>query len=206
MYEFTERWQYGRLLPSRDLLVGDYLRVAKNLKIGAFYDLGYGQRHDDDWTRGTAGIWAWNDTNRRPEHSMIFDVSPRAEVPFLPGHWVATARVRFKRNATADQDVLEVEPELAWFWMNGLVPRATVFLRQETDFALNFGERRPWQHWYYLATLWHATPDFSLGPSVALRDEEWSTSASFQSYTGNQSYHVLYRAWVGGFTVVVRLQ
>ncbi len=206
MADFTERWQYGKLLDSRTLLAGAYWRAERHLKLGAFYELGYGERHDDDWVRDPSGLWAWRDTNRRPEHSLVLDATPRAELSFLPGHWVGSLKLRFKRNATADKDVAQIGPELAWFWMNGLTPRATIFLRAEGDLALNFGGKTLWQKWYYLAGLWHATPDISLGPSIALRDETWSTSSSFQSFTGNKSYSVLYRAWVAGFTFVARLR
>jgi hypothetical protein len=207
MAEYTERWQYGRRVPSGALLVGDYLRVERHLKLGAFYELSHGQRHDDDWFRSPAGLWAWRDPSRRPEHSLVLDATPRVELKFLPGHWVGSAKARFKRNFTADKNEVQLMPELAWFWMNGLNPRATVFFRNETDLALNFGKRRTWQRWWYAAALWHWNDDLSFGPNAALRDETWNTSSSFASNAGpTQGYSVLYRAWIAGFTVVARLR
>lgn len=202
----AERWQYGGRSPARSFMTGTYFRVAKNLKVGAFYRLDYGDRHDDDWLRTKDTFWAWRDTTNRPEHVLVLDATPRVQLKFLPGgNWVGSLKLRFERNYFSAQNVMFVEPELAWFWMNGLTPRATIFARQETGFALNFGGAQMWQRWWYLAGLWHAKPWLSLGPSIALKDETWSTSSSFNSFAGKTNgYSVLYRAWVAGFTLVYR--
>jgi len=206
--EFTERWQYGPLVPFKSLMAGSYYRLERHLKVGAFYRLQYGARHDNDWFRDNERLWAWADTTRRPESVLILDATPRTELRFLPGgNWVGSVKLRFERNFFSAEDVLKVEPELAWFWMNGLDPRATVFLRYETELALNFGERTVWQRWWYAAMLWHARPWLSLGPSIALHDENWSTSSSFSSIAGpGRDYSVLHRAVVAGFSVVARLR
>ena len=136
----------------------------------------------------------------------MLDATPRAELP--GGSWVASLKVRLERNFSQRRTILRAQPELAWFWMEGLKPRATVFVRQETDFALDFGETSVWQRWYYLASLWHARPALSLGPSIALREEVWSTSGSYRSVSGPgpAGYQTLYRAWVLGFTAILRLR
>jgi hypothetical protein len=206
--EGTQRWQYGLPYPYRSLMLGSYARLQRHLKVGAFYRLQYGARDNDDWVRNAQGGWAWNDTNNRAENVMIFDATPRTELKFLPGgSWVGSVKLRFERNTFNTQDVLRVEPELAWFWMNGLTPRATLFLRQETVFALNFGQSTVWQRWYYIGALWHAKPWLSLGPTAALHDERWTTSGSYEAFNvkSQADYNVLFRAWVAGFTVVAHL-
>lgn len=206
MGEAVERWQYDGLRPYNSLMLGSYARVERHLKLGAFYRLEHGARHDDDFGPDPAKHWRWQETYGRPESSVILDASPRVELPFLPGRtWVASAKLRFEHDFFNGENVLRLAPELAWFWMNGLSPRATIFLRQETALPLNFGETKIWQRWYYLAGLWHARPWLSLGPSVALREEVWSTSEAFRSTLPGHSYQTLYRAWVAGFTAVARL-
>ena len=206
--DWTQRWQYADLRPFRALTLGSYARVERHFKLGLFYRLQYGARHNDDWLRDGQGLWFWRDAARRLEHVLILDATPRAQLGFLPGGaWVGSIKARFEHNFFNGQDILSLEPELAWFWMNGLEPRATIFLRQQTEFALNFGERNVWQRWWYLAALWHAAPSISMGPSIALRDEVWSTSSSFKSFSGTGAgYQTLFRAWVLGFTLVARLR
>lgn len=205
--EVTERWQYDGLLPYDALLLGSYARLERHLKVGAFYRLERGARHDDDFRPDAAKNWRWLDTSSRPESSLVLDATPRAALPFLPGKtWVGSVKMRYEHDFFNGQSLVRLEPELAWFWMNGLAPRATIFLRHEVALPLNFGQTTVWQRWYYLAGLWHARPWLSLGPSVALREETWSTSAAFRSTIGpGPSYQTLYRAWVAGFTVTARL-
>lgn len=206
--EAVERWQFNGQRPYQSLMLGSYARVERHLKLGAFYRLERGARHDDDWIRdaGTTA-WRWADTTGRPESSLVLDATPRAALPFLPGRtWTGSVKLRYEHDFFNGESLLRVAPELAWFWMQGLAPRATVFLRHEEAFPLNFGQTTVWQRWTYLAALWHATPGLSLGPSVALRDETWSTSADYRGFKGpDASYRVLYRAWVLGFSVVGRL-
>lgn len=207
MAEATQRWQYeGRRL-YREGMAGTYARVARNLKLGAFYRLQYGARHDDDWTRNPAGRWVWRDATSRPESVLVLDATPRVELPFLPGgRWTGALKVRWERNFFNAQNSLLAAPELAWFWMDGLEPRATVFLRSETWFPLNWGETTVYEQWWYAAALWHAKPWLSLGPQLALRDEVWSTSAPFRVKNPSVGYRTRYRAWIPGFTVVARLR
>lgn len=207
LLELSQRWQYEQRRPYSALMAGGYARAARWLKVGAFYKLQHGARHDDDWTRDALGQWAWRDTARRPEHLWILDVSPRAALPWLPGRtWTGLLKLRYERNTTFHESVLRVEPELDWFWLDGLTPRATLSLRHETAFALDFGERRVWQRWTYAAALWHARPWLSLGPNVGYREEVWSTSADFRARSaGGASYRTLFRAWIAGLNAVARL-
>ncbi|HET6486076.1 MAG TPA: hypothetical protein VFH83_06630, partial [Spirochaetia bacterium] len=71
----------------RSVTVGGYYRVIPNLKLGAFYRLQAGARHDDDWiqTGPNPDDWGWQDTTSRWENVLMLDASPRFLLSFLPG-------------------------------------------------------------------------------------------------------------------------
>jgi hypothetical protein len=196
--DLTERWQFAGQRPYRAMTLGSYGRVHRNLKL---YLVQTGARHDDDWTTDNAGSWFWRPTTNRPENIVILDATPRAS---LGGHFTGALKVRYEHNFFNGQRTLKLEPEVAWFWLDGLAPKATIFLRHGTYIPLNFGTRSYYERWWYLAGLWHPSPSLSLGPSVALRDTVWSTSSAYRDLTGGVSYRVLYRAVVYGFTLVLR--
>jgi hypothetical protein len=204
--DLTTRWQYEGLRPLRSLTLGAYGRAHKNLKLGVFHRVQYGARHDDDWMNMGNGQWGWRGTGNRPENVLILDATPRTLLPFLPGKWTGSFKVRYEHNFFNGQRTLKLEPELAWFWLDGLSPKATVFLRHGTYMPLNFGQRgRFYERWNYLAGLWHFPDGISAGPSVALRDELWSTSADYRRASpGGESYRSLYRSLVYGLVLIVR--
>lgn len=199
--DMTERWQFERQRPSRSLTLGSYGRAHRNLKLGVFYQVQSGARHDDDWTNNGAGTWFWRPTTNRPESIAILDATPRAS---LGGRFVGALKVRYEHNFFNGHRSLKLEPEVAWFWLDGLSPKATVFIRHGTYIPLNFGTRSYYERWWYLAGLWHPSQSVSLGPSLALRDVVWTTSAAYERASGGGSYRVLYRALVWGFTLVIR--
>lgn len=203
--DLSGRWQYEGLRPFRSLTLGSYGRVHKNLKLGVFWRTQSGTRHDDDWINTAPGVWSWRITTNRPEQVLILDATPRLLLSFLPGgKWTGSLKVRYEHNFFDGHRTAKLEPEIAWFWMDGLNPKATIFARYEHYVPLNFGEGKFYERWWYLAGLWHASPDLSLGPSVALRDELWSTSDDYRRVTNGGSYKVLHRSLMWGFTVVLR--
>lgn len=202
--DLTGRWQYEGLRPFRSLSLGSYARVHPNLKLGVFYRAQTGARHDDDWTNPSPGVWGWRNTSQRAENVVVLDATPRANLTFLPGKWTGALKVRYEHNWFNNQNTLKLEPEVAWFWMDGLTPRATVFLRHETYLPLNFSQASWYERWWYLAALWHASPKASFGPSVALRDEQWTTSGDFRSAAPGASYRTVYRSLVWGVTLIAR--
>lgn len=203
--ETVARWQYEGKRPYRSIAVGAYARSSRRIKLGMFWRVQYGARHDDDWVREAPGHWVWRDTTRRPEHVLVLDATPRAQLTFLPGRWTASLKLRWEHNTFNQEGTAKFEPELAWFWMDGMAPRATVFLRHGTYLPLNFGGRRVYERWWYLAGLWHPTPEVSVGPSVALRDEFWNTSTQYRAAAPRGvGYRALYRSVVAGVTVVGR--
>lgn len=203
LVDLTERWQFPGQRPYRSMMLGSYGRVHPNLKLGLFYRLQYGARHDDDWFRNAVGNWSWRVTTDRPESVFILDATPRAR---LGGNFVGSLKVRLEQNVYNGQSTLKLEPEVAWFWLDGLSPKATLFLRHGSYIPLNFGTRSYYERWWYLAGLWHPTDAVSVGPSVALRDTVWTTSSNYQSYSNGGSYRVLYRAVVWGLTALVRIR
>lgn len=199
--DLTGRWQFEAMRPYRSLMLGSYVRAHRNLKLGAFYRLQYGARHDDDWTRDASGNWFWRTTTNRPESVLVLDATPRAS---LGGSFTGALKVRYEHNAFNGHGTLKLEPELAWFWLDGLTPKATVFLRHGTYIPLNFGTHSYYERWWYLAGLWHPAASMSAGPSVALRDTVWTQSSMYRGVTGGGSYRVLYRSVVWGFTALAR--
>lgn len=199
--DLTERWQFEGLRPYRALMLGSYARVHRNLKLGAFYRLQYGARHDDDWVKeGTA--WAWRASGGRPESVLVLDATPRAS---LGGSFTGALKARWERDLYNGQQSLKLEPEVAWFWLDGLEPKATLFARHGTYIPLNFGTRSWYERWWYVGGLWHPSPSVSLGPSAALRDTVWTGSAAFRAASRGASYRVVHRSVVWGFTALVRL-
>jgi hypothetical protein len=204
--EGAERWQYSDQLSYKDVAAGSYVRVEKHLKLGAFYRLQYGARHNDDWNQTPSGGWDWQVNNNRPESVLVLDATPRAQLDFLPGgNWVGSLKTRYEYDLYDREETLKLEPELDWFWMDGLAAIATVALRYECDAPLNYGSTAFNGHWWYLAYLWHARPWLTLGPQVSLRDEIWTTSSQFRSANPGASYSVYYRGWAPGFTLSARL-
>ncbi len=201
LVDLTERWQFDRQRPYRSLMLGAYGRAHRNLKLGVFYQVQSGARHDDDWTKDASGNWFWRPTTNRPENIVVLDATPRTS---LGGRFVGALKVRYEHNFFNGQRSLKLEPEIAWFWLDGLEPRATVFLRHGTYIPLNFGTRSYYERWWYLAGLWHPSPTVSVGPSLALRDVVWTTSSTYATASGGGAYKVLYRALVWGFTAVIR--
>lgn len=199
--DLTQRWQFEGQRPQRSLTLGSYGRAHRNLKLGAFYRVQTGARHDDDWTKDGAGNWFWRGTTNRPESVLVLDATPRAS---LGGSVVGSLKVRYEHNFYNGQRALKLEPEVAWFWLDGLTPKATVFLRHGTYVPLNFGDRSVYERWWYLAGLWHPSASVSAGPSLALRDTFWTESSSYRDASGGGSYRVLYRSFVWGFTVLIR--
>lgn len=199
--DLTERWEFDGLRPRRSLTLGTYARAHRNLKLGVFYQAQTGARHDNDWTNNSAGTWFWRPTANRPENVAILDATPRVG---LGGRFVGSLKMRYEHNFFNNQRSLKLEPELAWFWLSGLEPRATIFVRHGTYIPLNFGTRSFYERWWYLAGLWHARPSVSVGPSVALRDVVWTTSSAFSAAPGGGSYKVTRKSVVWGLTVLIR--
>jgi len=195
----------GHELRYRSLTAGGYYRLHKNLKAGAFYRLQWGARHDDDWVEPTPTWWSWQDTRDRLEQVLIFDLSPRFQLDFLPGKdWVLMLKSRYLFNAWNRQHSLLFRPELTYFLLVDRRPLLNFSLAYGLYFPLNFGESLLYEHEPYLAVLYHLSPGVQLELSGACKTVNWSTSREV-IVAGDSHYQVSYRAWVIGAGVLFNL-
>lgn len=201
MAELIGRLQFEGRQPARDLTLGSYYRSADWLKLGSFLRLQAGVRHDDDWISPKPGTWLWRDSRDRTEPVLVLDATPRVR---LGGSWLGALKIRFEQNFFSGHEVLRLEPELSWFWLNGLKPVAHVALRYEADLSLNFGNRLLGGQWVYISTLWHGPGGLVIGPHAALREGFFSTSTAFKSASGGGTYLVRWKSLVLGFDALWR--
>ncbi|MBI2362662.1 MAG: hypothetical protein HYV15_04700 [Elusimicrobia bacterium] len=185
----------------RDLALGSYFRAAAPLKVGAFLRLQSGARHDDDWAKNPLKIWEWRDTADRTEPVLVLDATPRAA---LQGAGLLGAlKSRFEANLFNGEKALRLEPELSWFWMEGLAPKAHFALRYEALFALSFGSRALREQWVYASALRHGPGGLVIGPHAALGEQVFETSRAFKD-AGGSSYRARWKALRLGFDAVWR--
>jgi len=161
----------------RSLQTGLYYRVLRNLKIGMFYSLQAGVRHDDDWIEGDSG-WMWIDSTGRWEHSFLFDVTPRVLLPFLPGrNWVLAVKTRYAYNTYNGQQTLFMRPGLTYHLISRREPLLSISVQYGMYMPLNFGETPFYEHEPYLNILYHLNRTVKIEASAAYRSVTWSTSA-----------------------------
>ena len=204
MAELTGRLQFEGRQPARELMLGSYFRAAGPLKLGGFLRLQGGARQDDDWVNPAKGVWLWRDTSDRTEAVLVFDATPRLQLSRLPGgNWLGAVKTRFEHNLYNGHEVFWVEPELSWFWMEGLKPRFHAALRYEAGLSVDFGERALGEQWVYVTGLWHCGDGLVVGPHAALGERVFSTSKAFAA-AGGGSYQVLWKSLRLGVDAVWR--
>lgn len=185
MAEFKGRWQgKEHEFRYRSLTLGPYYRLFKNLKVGAFYRIQAGARHEDDWLDPHVGTaWFWRDTRRRTEHVFVGDITPRMQLDFLPGkNWVLELKNRYEYNGFNSQSTLIFRPGLTYFWFRDGAPFMNFFIQGEAWVPLNWHEDGLiWETWLYTGILYHVFSSFSAGLSVAYRRTQWSPSDSFKA-------------------------
>ncbi len=115
-----------------------------------------------------------------------------------------------------------LRPGLQYFWMDGDRPFMTFFLQYEAHFALNFGNRTLVESWGYFGFFYHITEEVALGLNVARAQWWWSESDSIKetrpaemcaqtaggaatTQCNTMQYLATQRAWVVGFTAMLRL-
>ena len=163
----------------RAVTVGSYVRPLPNLKLGVFYRLQAGVRHDDDWQRtgDTQTPWAWTDTTGRLEHQLVVDLSPRFVLPFLPGRdWVFMLKTRYQLSSYELQQSILVRPTLSWFLMVDRMPVLTLAAAYGLYIPLNFGTPPFSQHGPYLEVLYHLGRYLKLELTGAWKTVLWSAS------------------------------
>lgn len=136
----------------RSVTAGAYRRVHRNVKVGAFYRLQAGVRHDDDWLDLGGGFWEWDDTGDRYEHLLMADVTPRL---LLGRSGVAAAKLRYEYNLSNGLQVLLLRPGYTWFHVVDRQPRWNLGVNYALYFSLNFGDSLLYEHGPYLSWLYH---------------------------------------------------
>lgn len=104
------------------LLAGAYFRVHPNVKLGAFYGF-------EDW-----GSAAGSDTSAS---HLVLDATPRLQLHFLPGGWVAALKARYDYSFAAGSHTLLVRPGLTYFHIADYQIRFNVALSYKSAFILN---------------------------------------------------------------------
>ena len=189
----------------RAITLGSYFRPHGNIKLGAFYRLQQGSRHDNDWIGLDPG-WAWLDTGRRTEHILILDVSPRVLLDFLPGeNWVFMIKNRYLFNTYNSQHTWKVRPGMTYFFLKDRSPLLNMSINYEIYLSLNFGESIIYQHWPYLTLAYHISRNAMLDLSLAYKTVKWSTSRDVIE-SGESGYQVDVRSFLLGAGVLFTFQ
>jgi hypothetical protein len=186
------------------LTLGSYYRIHENLKLGAFYRLQAGKRHDDDWVFADPD-WEWEDSRGRLEHVLIADVSPRFLLDFLPGkNWVLMVKNRYMFNASVTHHTILVRPGLTYFLLVDREPLFNFGFNYYLYFSLNFGDTAIYQHWPQINVLYHASPLIKLELTGSYRTTTWSTSEEALEMDG-EKYTLNYRRFVVGLGLLLNI-
>jgi hypothetical protein len=194
------------------ITAGAYYRLLRNLKVGAFYRLQIGARHDEDWI-DEGSEWVWRDTGDRLEHILMADVTPRFLLDFLPGEsWVFQLKSRYELTLyqqdgdTQRLQSLLVRPGLTYFLTRDREPVLNLSLQYATYLSLDFGDRPWYRHGPYLNVLYHVLPGLSIDAGIAYHTVYWTESAAFDAaWPDNRYAEPIYRHWSVDLGVIYRL-
>ena len=157
------------------LLTGSYYRLHKNLKIGAFYLLQAGVRHDDDWVNLNPG-WEWQDTINRLEHNLVLDLTPRFLIPhILNKNAVGSLKTRYQYNFFNNHQTLLVKPGFTYFYMKDRKPVWNTSLAYSFYIPLNFSETLLYEHGPYINFLYHLNDLIKLEARGNFHIRTWTT-------------------------------
>jgi hypothetical protein len=166
-------------------LIGTRYRLYNNLKIGAFYQMTQGLRHEEDWI-SSEGRWQWIDSQDRREDHLILELSPRTILDFLPGErWVGELRIRGETNFFNEHNTIKLRPGLNYFWLDHGKPFINIYLQHELYFPLNYSKETIYQQWTYLGILYHLSRHFKLSPYINMGVIKWTNTDNFQGRTGS---------------------
>jgi hypothetical protein len=205
LVELEGRFEDGNLdFGYRSLTAGTYYRLLKNLKVGAFYRIQQGARHDDDWIEPSVGVWEWVDSRARTEQVLILDLTPRFLFDFMPGqNWVFAVKNRYLYNTFNGQQSILVRPGLTYFLMRSREPLLNLSFNYGFYIPVNFGDTFLYEHVPYLAALYHLNRNIKLELTAAYRTVIWSSSED--SLANGDTYTVPDRSLVVGFGVLFPL-
>ncbi len=179
----------------RAVRLGSYYRVHQNVKMGAFYRVQWGARHDDDWLLLDNGDWEWRETTARAEHVVIADVTPRFLLDFIPGeNWVAAVKGRYLFNTFNMHQTLLARPQLTYFWLHNRRPILNVTAAYGAYMALNFSDQLVYRRAPYLDVVYHAGDLVKLNAGLARETVHWSSSQDLKD-SGAPDYSVDQSSW-----------
>lgn len=217
MLEYLTRFETDRMVDNGEeflyhaLAAGGYYRLHRNVKVGAFYRLQFGARHDEDWIE-TDGQWLWRDTAGRAEHVFMADATPRLLLRFLPEEsWVLAVKNRYELTVftqDAERTMLHsllVRPGLTYFHLRDREPVFNASLQYATYWSLSFGEVPWYRHGPYVNLLYHLRSGLSVDLSLGRQWIYWSESADFDAAWPNNTYaEQIHRAWTVDAGVIYR--
>ncbi|MBI4976603.1 MAG: hypothetical protein HZC28_03930 [Spirochaetes bacterium] len=201
----------------RSLTVGAYWRLFPQLHLGGFYRIASGATHSDDWIWPTVPEWFWQDTTRRPEHTIIGDITFRQTLPFIPGTWMAELKSQYQFTYYHDDyqyftehdvylHVIRLRPGVTTQLFLDGEPFALVYANADMYIPINF-KPQPFYAWYvYLGSLFTITDDIAAGPFIAYRNTAWVTSSDYKRAPTTDEYSVTHRSFNIGVSVVITLR
>jgi hypothetical protein len=168
--ELVGRWEGESFeFRYRALTLGGYYRVTRQLKLGNFYRVQQGERHDDDWIDLNPG-WVWRDTRKRTEQLLILDASPRFLLGFLPDrNWVFILKNRYLFNTFNHRHTLTIRPGVTYLLLRGRDPFLNFSFNYDLYVPLNYGSSFLYAHWPYLNMLYHLSSAVKLDFSTVCK-------------------------------------
>lgn len=209
MFEYVARLEHeDQDFRFRSFTAGAYYRLIRNLKLGVFYRLQYGARHDDDWIEEGGVTWVWADTSSRPESVVILDATPRFLLDFLPGrNWVLSVKNRYEYNFFNGHQSVLVRPGLTWFYLQNREPVLNLSAQYASYFSLNFGDSPWYRLGPYFNLLVHVAPWMQMDASVSRQRVYWSESESFLTeYSGALYETNEYVPWIVDVGIIINLR
>lgn len=159
------------------LLTGSYYRVHRNIKIGLFYLLQGGVRHDDDWIALNPG-WEWNDTLDRIENNLVFDITPRFIVPYVfNNNAISSIKIRYHYNFFNNHQTILLKPGFSYFYMQDREPVWNTSLAYSFYIPLNFSETLLYEHGPYLNFIYHINKVIKLEARTSYHIKTWTSGA-----------------------------
>ncbi len=183
------------------ILLGSYYRIHKNIKIGGFYKLQTGARHDDDWVDLNPG-WEWADSLKRFESLLIFDITPRFKIPVvLMNNSIASVKMRYQYNFFNNQQTVLVKPGLSYFNIKNRAPVWNGTLAYSVYIPLNFSEAFIYEHGPYVNFIYHLNSSVKFEIRANLYNRTWTSGAD--SIALGDSYRVTEKGLQAGIGVII---
>jgi hypothetical protein len=155
---------------------GGYVRVAKNWKIGLFYERLKGVLHSSDWIwkwEGGKWLWAWDDTSDRLEEMLTLDVTYRK---LIGKAWVFELKNRFTHNDYNHNKFFRIRPGFTYFWKKDAMPFINWFFQYEAYIPQNnYSEESIYESWLYSGMLYHLNQNYKIGGFFARKKVTWAS-------------------------------